>query len=130
MRGRKATDAQVADLAAYLRSLKAPRPIPAAEGDAEAVERGREVFETRACARCHAPPNFTSTETFDVGLPDEVGNRKFNPPSLRGVARRPPYLHDGRASTLPDVFLRHRHPKLSGWSNGEVEDLVAYLKTL
>jgi cytochrome c peroxidase len=85
---------------------------------------------SRKCAGCHAGPEFTEAATFDVGLIDEVGHRKFNPPSLRGVGDRPPYFHDGRAASLPDVFGRYRHPRESGWSYTEVEDLVAYLRTL
>ena len=129
MRGRPPSPSQVEDLTAYLRSLRAPRVIKA-EGTDEAVDRGREVFRSRKCAECHAPPEYTTEGRFDVGLIDEVGHRKFNPPSLRGVRDRSPFLHDGRASSLTDVFLKHRHPKESGWSTTEVEDLVAFLKTL
>ena len=131
MRGRPPSAGQVDDLTAYLRSLPPLRVIPAKGDEAiEAVERGRAVFRARRCAECHAPPGYTSEGTFDVGLVDEVGHGKFNPPSLRGVGDRAPYLHDGRAAALPDVFLRHRHPKESGWSHDEVEDLTAFLKTL
>ena len=131
MRGRPATAEQVADLAAYLRSLPPPRVVPAEGIEAEqAVERGRAVFRSRKCAECHAPPEYTVEGAFDVGLADEVGHRSFNPPSLRGVSSRGPYFHDGRASNLPDVFLRHGHPRGSGWSEGEVEDLTAFLRTL
>jgi YVTN family beta-propeller protein len=129
MRGRSPSLTQVDDLTAYLRSLSPPRTIPV-EGIDEAVERGRAIFRARRCAECHAPPEYTSEGTFDVGLVDEVGHRKFNPPSLRGVAGRAPYLHDGRAASLEDVFMRHRHPRESGWSHGEVEDLAAFLRTL
>ena len=129
MRGRTPSTGQVEDLTAYLRSLGPPRPFVEAE-DEEAAGRGREVFRARRCAECHAPPEYTAEGTFDVGLPDEVGHRKFNPPSLRGVGDRAPYFHDGRAASLPDVFLKHRHPKESGWSTAEVDDLVAFLKTL
>jgi YVTN family beta-propeller protein len=129
MRGKSPSAEQVEDLTAYLRSLPPPRPIPV-EGADEAIERGRAVFRARRCAECHAPPEYTSEGTFDVGLVDEVGHRKFNPPSLRGVGDRAPYFHDGRAASLEDVFLRHRHPKESGWSHGEVEDLAAFLRTL
>jgi YVTN family beta-propeller protein len=129
MRGRTPTSEQVDDLTAYLRSLPPPAPS-ASENDSEAVTRGREIFRARRCAECHAPPDYTIEGAFDVGLFDEVGHRKFNPPSLRGVGARSPYLHDGRALNLSDVFLKHRHPKESGWSTTEVEDLVAFLKTL
>ena len=127
MRGRPPTPEQVDDLTAYLRSLPPPRPTAMV---GEAVERGRRAFEARRCAECHAPPAYTAEGTFDVGLVDEVGHRKFNPPSLRGVAARAPYLHDGRASSLPDVFLKHGHPRGSSWTDGEAEDLSAFLRTL
>jgi YVTN family beta-propeller protein len=129
MRGRPPSTDQVDDLTAYLRSLPPPRSI-SAEGADEAVEHGRAIFKVRRCAECHAPPTYSSEGTFDVGLVDEVGHRKFNPPTLRGVRDRSPYLHDGRAASLADVFLRHRHPRESGWSHGEVEDLTAFLRTL
>ncbi len=128
MRGRTPSAAQVDDLTAYLRSLSPPRPT--SSEDNEAVARGHVVFRTRKCAECHAPPDYTARGSFDIGLVDEASNRKFNPPSLLGVGSRPPFLHDGRAASLSDVFLRHRHPRESGWSYTEVEDLVAFLKTL
>ena len=100
MHGAKPTDEQVTDLAAYLSSLAPPSPEVAgiAPADASAVARGREVFESRKCASCHVPPEYTSPERYDVGLHDEVGNREFNPPSLRGVSRRdtPPARRPGR----------------------------------
>ena len=76
----------------------------------EGVGRGRAVFRDRGCADCHAGPAYTSAGQYDVGLSDEVGNRKFNPPSLRGVGRRDRFLHDGRASSLEEVFRDHAHP--------------------
>ena len=129
MQGRTPSAQQVDDLTAYLRSLEPPRPIVEANDEASAG-RGRETFRDRKCAECHAPPEYTSGGTFDVGLADEVGHRKFNPPSLRGVGDRAAFLHDGRAASLPDVFLKHRHPRKSGWSTTEVDDLVAFLRTL
>ena len=128
MRGPTPSASRVDDLTAYLRSLPAPRSF--ASPDVARVEKGREVFRARKCAACHAPPEYTAGETFDVGLIDEAGNARFNPPSLRGVGDRSSWLHDGRATTLPDVFLQHRHPRESTWSAPEVDDLVAWLKTL
>jgi YVTN family beta-propeller protein len=127
MRGQTPSTTDVDDLTAYLRSLPAPKALAA---DGEAVARGRAIFEARKCADCHAPPRYTSEGRFDVGLIDEAGNRRFNPPSLLGVRERSPYLHDGQAEKLQDVFLKHRHPKMSGWSTAEVEDLVAFLRRL
>jgi cytochrome c peroxidase len=65
-----------------------------------------------------------------VGLTDEVGNRQFNPPSLWGVSRREPLLHDGRASTLEDLFQRDQHARESVVTTQEIRDLVAFLRTL
>ncbi len=128
MSGQAPSDTEVDDLTAYLRSLPPPRSRSILAADA--VGRGQALFQTRKCADCHAPPDFTSEGRFDVGLVDAVGNRQFNPPSLRGVADRPPYLHDGRAARLSDVFLEHRHPRAAVWSTAEVADLVAFLKSL
>ena len=65
-----------------------------------------------------------------MGLSDEVGNREFNPPSLRGVSRRDALLHDGRAHSLEEVFQKERHPRGLVLKSQEIADLVAFLKTL
>jgi cytochrome c peroxidase len=130
MQGLRPTDAQVADLVAYLRTLPAPAPAPvAAPSTGAAVEHGQRVFN-RECARCHAAPEYTTPRRYDVGLPDEAGNRRFNPPSLRGVGRREPLLHDGRARTLEEVFVRHKHPDGLRLAPEEVADLVSFLRRL
>jgi YVTN family beta-propeller protein len=132
MQGRKPTDSQVADLTAFLGSL-APPPLSSTgekPADTTAVARGREVFDSRKCADCHIPPEYTSPERYDVGLTDEVGNHEFNPPSLRGVSRRDTLLHDGRAGSLEEVFQKDRHPRGLVMKAQEIADLVAFLKTL
>jgi cytochrome c peroxidase len=118
----------VSALTAYLQSLVPPRAVAVA--DRAAVERGRKVFRSEGCAECHSPPLYTSRGTYDVGLADEANLAKFNPPSLLGVDRREPLLHDGRASRLADVFLRHGHPTGSALPADEVADLVAFLRSL
>ncbi|HEX3450461.1 MAG TPA: cytochrome c peroxidase [Isosphaeraceae bacterium] len=132
MHGPKPSDEQVSDLAAYLTSLAPPSPrqVDIDPLDASAVSRGREVFATRKCAICHVAPEYTSPERFDVGLTDEVGNREFNPPSLRSVSRRDALLHDGRTHSLEEVFRKERHPRGLALSPQEIADLVAFLKTL
>jgi len=132
MHGPKPADAQVADLTAFLGSLALPPPSVTGAGpvDSGAVARGREVFEARKCASCHAPPEYTSPERYDVGLTDEVGNHEFNPPSLRGVSRRDTLLHDGRSRSLDEVFRKERHPRGLALTPQEIAGLVAFLKTL
>src|SRR3954469_10836577 len=129
MRGPSPSGDQVAALAAFLRSLATARPL-AATAPEDAVARGREVFLARRCDECHAPPRYTTSGRFDVGLADEAGNRKFNPPSLLEVGLRGTLLHDGRAKTLEEVFLKYRHPRDTAMTPGEAADLAAFLKVL
>jgi cytochrome c peroxidase len=119
-------------LTAYLRSLPPLSPAlnNSARFDDSAVTRGRQAFRDRKCDSCHVPPEYTAKEQFDVGLSDEVGNREFNPPSLLGVSLREPFLHDGRATSLEDLFKRHHHPRETAMNAQEIADLVAFLKTL
>jgi cytochrome c peroxidase/DNA-binding beta-propeller fold protein YncE len=128
MHGPAPTDAQVADLEAYLQTLAPPPPPQSAEEPV--VQRGREVFEKNGCAACHAPPTYTSRKTYNVGLIDEVGNSAFNPPSLRGVAQGGPFFHDGRAATLEEVFTRHRHQLKGELARAELADLLGFLRSL
>jgi len=128
MRGKPPTDDQVADLSAYLRAFEPPAPaVPPTD---LAAARGANVFRARDCARCHTAPNYTSKGRYDIGLSDEVGHTRFNPPSLRGAGQRDRFLHDGRASTLEEVFRPQVHPRGTSLEPGDVEDLVAFLKTL
>ena len=78
--------------------------------DDPAIARGSAVFQARKCASCHEPPEYTTPQKVDVGLVDEVGNREFNPPSLRAVSRRDAFFHDGRARSLREVFARRTPP--------------------
>lgn len=129
MRGRVPSDEQVAALAAFVRTLEPPPAVvPAGPGDREGIERGRAVFAARNCGRCHAPPEYTSAGVYDVGLKDEAGNAKFNPPSLRGVGQRDRLFHDNRAASLEEVFTKFRHQ--IGDDAPDVADLIAFLKSL
>ena len=122
----------VDDLVAYLKSLPPAPGVRTARGevDAEIQKRGRKIFVREKCGSCHVPPTFTSPKTYDVGLVDELGGKKFNPPSLRGVSQGGPYFHDGRAATLEDVFGTIRHELRAPLSANELGDLVYYLRGL
>jgi YVTN family beta-propeller protein len=132
MRGPPLNEHQLTDLEAYLRTLPPPPPRAGhVDGPAEAgVRRGQALFTARGCVRCHQPPHYTTPKTYDVGLVDEAGNRLFNPPSLRGVTQGGPYFHDGRAATLDDVLTRFQHGLERGLGKDELQDLLAFLRTL
>jgi cytochrome c peroxidase len=136
-------------LAAYCNSLEA-RPSPHALGPGRlspAAERGRIVFESKeaGCASCHPAPAYTDSRPepkpfvlHDVGTgagdPTETLGPAYDTPSLIGVYRSAPYLHDGRAATLRDVLTTHnrgdRHGRTSHLEPVQVDDLVEFLKSL
>ncbi len=106
MYGPKPTADEVRDVIAFLGTLEHP-PRPALLKERrEVVERGRLLFEGKArCARCHAAPEYTTPRNYDVKMESDGSPFKlWNPPSLRGVAERGPFLHDGRATTLDEVL--------------------------
>lgn len=83
------------------------------------AQRGLSLFEGRArCDRCHTGANFTDEGYHNLGVgmdkekPDlgrflvtqrEVSKGAFKTPTLRDVARRPLYMHDGSLKTLREV---------------------------
>jgi cytochrome c peroxidase len=132
---RATTEAHVRDLVAYLETLTPAPGIARARAsiDPELLAVGRRVFQERGCAECHAPPLYTSSGTFDVGLGDSEGpdrRGEFNPPSLLGVSQRAPYFHDNRATTLSDVLQRFQHGDTADLSEPSRAALLAFLESL
>ncbi|HEY2252436.1 MAG TPA: cytochrome c peroxidase [Planctomycetaceae bacterium] len=128
MRGKAPSDDQVRALAAFLQALPAAPEI--ATVDQDAIARGKSVFESHRCSRCHAPPEYTSAATYDVGLKDELGHSLFNPPSLRGVRHSDRLFHDNRARSLDEVFTRFKHQLNGDLSSTDLADLLAFLRSL
>ncbi len=83
------------------------------------AQRGLELFRGKArCTRCHSGFNFTDEKFHNLGIgwddntvdlgrymvtknSEEIG--AFKTPTLREIARSPPYMHDGRFKTLEEV---------------------------
>lgn len=138
MRGPEPTDDETRAVAAYLETLDFPKnPYRLADGGlSPEAERGQAVFRSAkaGCVACHSGPEFTNGKIHKVGLeePDDV-YEGYNPPSLRGVYDKYPYLHDGRAPTLRDALSGPHSPDMTGGeelTEQELSDLIAYLKTL
>ncbi len=139
MQGKRPSKDEVQALNAYLGTLDFP-PNPHREADgslsASAV-RGEALFRSgkSGCASCHGGPEFTDGKVHQVGL-NERGDvyKGHNPPSLRGVYDKDPYLHDGRSKTLRDAITGVHSPESlvggDSLTEAEVDDLVAYLKSL
>jgi YVTN family beta-propeller protein len=119
--------------------------IPAPGKLFPAAQRGKELFASKAvgCATCHSGPYYTDSslkkpyKLHDVGTgrddPGEKMGPKYDTPTLLGVYRTAPYLHHGKAKTLRDVLKCNkgdRHGKTSHLSAGQLDDLVAFLKSL
>lgn len=86
--------------------------------------QGLWFFESRGnCWQCHSGPNYTDERFHATGVGahgeelepgrfaitgDPADRGAFKTPSLRGVARTPPYMHDGQTATLADVVAYYR----------------------
>jgi cytochrome c peroxidase len=129
------------------------------DGDRTAInksaQRGFELFKGKAnCAACHSGWAFTDSSFHDIGSAqnDDIGRGKlfpnsitlryaFKTPTLRDVARRGPYMHDGSVLTLSAVIDLYDKGGIDrpsrateiyplGLSGVEKADLIAFLETL
>jgi cytochrome c peroxidase len=70
---------------------------------------GQALFNGPAgCARCHGTAAFISDDIHNTGLDGTItdvgaGGGRFKAPSLKNIAVRAPYMHDGRFTTLEQV---------------------------
>jgi cytochrome c peroxidase/WD40 repeat protein len=137
MFGPKPTADEVRAVVAFLGALdRPPNPYRLADNMLSVeAKRGQALFEgTAKCARCHTGPEYTSEHNYDVHLEaDGSPYRRWNPPSLRGVWQRGPYLHDGRAATLEELLHGpHAPEKLGGQAltPAQRQDLIAFIQSL
>ncbi|MFM7330924.1 MAG: cytochrome-c peroxidase [Brachymonas sp.] len=122
----------------------------------EAVE-GFQLFMGKGrCAVCHTPPHYGNSTFYNIGLEagkarpdvgrfnvtkDENDMSAFKTPSLRSVALKAPYFHDGSAPTL-EAAVRYmsngggNDPKKSpimqptGMTEDEIKKVVKFLESL
>jgi cytochrome c peroxidase len=114
---------------------------------------GERVFRQSGCNACHVGVAQTGEFTFNIGL-DAVptdsgaGEGTFKVPSLRNVAVRRRFMHDGRFATLDEVVAFYDSgiqpsarlapslrapdgsPRRLGLTSAERDALVAFLGTL
>lgn len=143
MGGQGVTPAMEQQVAAFIESM--PRADnPHRDTAADVMQRGRQAFEKAECGTCHNGETFTDNTFANVGtyvqtglVTDDVSllpHGGLNTPSLLGLARTAPYLHDGSALTLKARIMSGKagdqHGKTAQLSDAEVDDLVSYLKAL
>jgi YVTN family beta-propeller protein len=119
-----------------------------ADGElSEAQKRGKAIFErttdfngyeipvVNRCITCHPAPYFTNKKMADVGtLAASDDSILFDTPHLNNILYSPPYLHDGRAETLEEIWTLYgkteQHGAVNDLNKIQLNDLVEYLKSL
>ncbi len=136
------------DLVVYVRSL-ALRPNRWRQSDSQLTgvqDRGKALFarsidkfgkpvpETNRCVYCHSGPKGTIQKSFDVGTGKNTDNSGvLDTPQLANVALTAPYLHDGSATTLEEIWTvfnpEDKHGRTNDLTKDELNDLIEYLRT-
>lgn len=115
----------------YLKHLK-PVPSPyLIDGQlSEKAQKGKVVFEKYNCDYCHSGPYYTDCQMHVIG--DDVEFEKgWDTPTLKEVWRTAPYLFDGRAATMQEVFTVYKHGlEKSKITPEEIDELVEYVNSL
>jgi YVTN family beta-propeller protein len=148
-RSQSFNDQELTDLVTFVYSLPY-RPnrhrLPNAELT-PAQERGKAIFERtkykdgrpipepNQCAFCHSGPKYTNQKQVDVGTGNPTDRSPvIDVPQLPNVAYSGPYLHDGSARSLEEIWTVFNPKDTHGVSNDltkdELNDLIEYLKTL
>jgi YVTN family beta-propeller protein len=148
-RSQSYNSAELADLVTYVMALPY-RPnryrLPGGEVTAS-QERGKAIFErtdnkfgkpipeNNRCAYCHSGPKYTNQKLFDVGTGKKTDRSPLvDVPQLPNVAYSTPYLHDGSARSLEEIWTLFNPNDQHGFTNDltkdELNDLIEYLRTL
>jgi YVTN family beta-propeller protein len=96
---------------------------------------GKVIPENNRCITCHPPPYFTNLKLASVGtLAASDDSIQFDTPHLNNIFASPPYLHDGRAATLEEIWTLYgkedKHGLANDMTKNQLNDLVEYLKSL
>jgi YVTN family beta-propeller protein len=141
-------DLTLTDLVVYIRSLP-PRPnrwrlagyelTPAQERGKAIFERavdkfGNPIAEKNRCSYCHSGPKGTSQKSFEVGTKKATDNPGLlDTPQLTNIALTAPYLHDGSAPTLEEIWTvfnpEDKHGRTNDLTKDELNDLIEYVRT-
>ena len=140
------TAEQAAALAAYLRTLAPPATSFDQGTLSAAARRGEELFQGKGgCIDCHAGPFLTDNAFHDTLVPKVEGEtdpgaatsgplrHAFNTPQMRDLRNTAPYMHNGVLPTLKSVVEFYNTDSSLGrlgLTDGEIDDLVAYLESL
>lgn len=120
----------------------------------EEAKRGFKLFTgTAKCSGCHSGWEFTDNKFHDIGTTNsDIGRGKLEPenvkaqyafktPTLRDIAQRAPYMHNGEFPDLRSVLQHYvsgfdDRPSLSpllapvNLDDQEIDDIIAFLNAL
>lgn len=98
-------------------------------------KKGNEIPSINRCVTCHPAPYFTNRQMVDVGtLAVTDDSILFDVPHLNNIFASAPYLHDGRAATLEEIWTIYgkteQHGAVNDLTKTELNELIDYLKAL
>jgi YVTN family beta-propeller protein len=96
---------------------------------------GKAIPENNQCAFCHSGPKYTNKQLFDVGSGKPTDRSPLiDTPQLNNVHLTAPYLHDGSARSLEEIWTvfnpNDTHGRTNDLTKDELNDLIEYLRTL
>ncbi len=143
------TPTQLSALDEYICTIPRPpnryRPLGAELTDAQRhgkamFERartndGRVIPKEQRCVNCHFPPLYTNRMRRDVGTKQPLDREEsFDVPHLNNIYDSAPYLHNGIADTLEEIWTVYnpydQHGVTNDMTKDQLNDLIEYIKTL
>jgi YVTN family beta-propeller protein len=142
------TPEQVENLESYIRTIpRNPNRYRIQGLLTPAQGRGKKLFQRihtnsgeliaygNRCDTCHPGPYFTNRQKVDVGTQSWLDTQgTFDVPHLNNIYETAPYLHDGQAETLEEIWTRFnpedKHGVTNDMTKDQLNDLIEYLKTL
>ena len=96
---------------------------------------GKEIPENNRCITCHPAPFYTNKKMAYVNtLAATDDSILFDTPNLNNIFASAPYLHDGRAVTLDEIWTKYgkndKHGVVNDMTKNQLNDLIDYLKSL
>ena len=96
---------------------------------------GNEIPEANRCITCHTPPYYTNRKmSYVQTLAASDDSILFDAPHLNDIYASAPYLHDGRAATLEEIWTKYgkndKHGVVNDLTKIQLNELIEYLKSL
>ena len=148
-RSQSYNEEELTDLVSFVLSLPLrPNRYRSPTGDlTSAQERGKVIFErtrykngkpipeANQCSYCHSGSKYTNQKSFDVASGKAIDRSPLiDVPQLTNVANSAPYLHDGSARSLEEIWTvfnpNDSHGVTNDLTKDELNDLIEYLRSL